>query len=586
MSSHGDHGFTETGARRGAPTASRPGLPPLPAVGPQGLTSPPSPRPGSTKALGGAGNAPTTEEQLRAALIAGHLVEPTPERRQLGLGGVVGARRGGGGSRASSRASSRDLTPRRIGPRLPGEFVGVVGAADDASVSVFSGAAVCAPALKALREEAVNGETQLFYLSEQIACARWGGQQVFAGMRQSQAAQAGASVWAKPQETGGKSCYGREELARLVRAGADVARWMLQKHTGRHMAVVSAQELATQVDWQGAVEVSEINESEPPPLATSEQRVRAIVRYLSESPDNVVVFLQPDILLLPCVLAVHAGVDLDSAFVKVCELVWCTAALAGSARYLAALYDICQLPAGLVMKQTQAVTIGSVRIYGDLEFVASTESLIKVHMELHHSTYIDSTDFREQMLYRVTRAQDSDACIVLHFLPVELIHDVRILVFSTLAGEMGLITGPQPMFQLQFHTAFVEGASKGRPFVFYKEDLDLLQSKCPVSRVEFVPGARNDDALAAPEVKFVRKKVKRSSTSPLGVIADLISHASGEAPASRDDEERTLESGRPIERRRIGKVYYNPDPKAGAIASGGGGGGRGGGGGGSSLLAA
>ena len=77
-----------------------------------------------------------------------------------------------------------------------------------------------------------------------------------------------------------------------------------------------------------------------------------------------------------------------------------------------------------------------------------------------------------------------------------------------------LITGPQPMFQLQFHTAFVEGASSGRPFVFYKEDLDLLQSKCPVSRVEFVPGARNDDALAAPEVKFVRKKVKRSSTSP------------------------------------------------------------------------
>ena len=200
------------------------------------------------------------------------------------------------------------------------------------------------------------------------------------------------------------------------------------------------------------------------------------------------------------VLAVQAGADLDSAFVKVCELVWCTAALASSARYLAALYDICQLPAGLVMKQTQAVTIGSVRIYGDLEFVASTESLIKVHMELHHSTYIDSTDFREQMLYRVTRNQDSDACIVLHFLPVELIHDVRILVFSTLAGEMGLITGPQPMFQLHFHTAFVEGASSGRPFVFYKEDLDLLQSRCPVSRVEFVPGARNDDALAAPGV--------------------------------------------------------------------------------------
>ncbi len=28
---------------------------------------------------------------------------------------------------------------------------------------------------------------------------------------------------------------------------------------------------------------------------------------------------------------------------------------------------------------------------------------------------------REQMLYRITRADDSDACIVLHFLPVEMV---------------------------------------------------------------------------------------------------------------------------------------------------------------------
>jgi hypothetical protein len=53
---------------------------------------------------------------------------------------------------------------------------------------------------------------------------------------------------------------------------------------------------------------------------------------------------------------------------------------------------------GLLIRQSQPVTVGSVRIYGDHEFVRSTENLIRVHIELHHSSYIDSTDFREQMV--------------------------------------------------------------------------------------------------------------------------------------------------------------------------------------------
>jgi hypothetical protein len=35
-------------------------------------------------------------------------------------------------------------------------------------------------------------------------------------------------------------------------------------------------------------------------------------------------------------------------------------------------------------------------------------------------------------------------------------------------------------------------------------------------------GPRDEEQLSAPEVKFVRKKVKRKSNSPLGVIADFI----------------------------------------------------------------
>jgi hypothetical protein len=43
-------------------------------------------------------------------------------------------------------------------------------------------------------------------------------------------------------------------------------------------------------------------------------------------------------------------------------------------------------------------------------------------------------------------------CVCVYVLKVELVNDCRIIMFSTLAGEMGLITGPQAMFQLQFHT--------------------------------------------------------------------------------------------------------------------------------------
>jgi hypothetical protein len=42
--------------------------------------------------------------------------------------------------------------------------------------------------------------------------------------------------------------------------------------------------------------------------------------------------------------------------------------------------------------------------------------------------------------------------IYIYIIKVELVNDCRIIMFSTLAGEMGLITGPQAMFQLQFHT--------------------------------------------------------------------------------------------------------------------------------------
>ncbi len=55
-----------------------------------------------------------------------------------------------------------------------------------------------------------------------------------------------------------------------------------------------------------------------------------------------------------------------------------------------------------------------------------------------------------------------------------------------------------------------------------------MQEFCPVHRVEFVPGPRNDEQLAAPEVKFVRKKFKKKTVSPLSVITDLLAPHSNE----------------------------------------------------------
>ena len=50
--------------------------------------------------------------------------------------------------------------------------------------------------------------------------------------------------------------------------------------------------------------------------------------------------------------------------------------------------------------------------------------------------------------------------------------DVRVVVFSTLANEAGLMTGPRAMLQVSFHTSF---ADTGRHISFLAEDVDLLQ---------------------------------------------------------------------------------------------------------------
>ncbi len=73
-----------------------------------------------------------------------------------------------------------------------------------------------------------------------------------------------------------------------------------------------------------------------------------------------------------------------------------------------------------LIESSPRMLVASIRLYGDHEFVRSTESLIRVHAELHHSGVIDSTDYREQMCYRVTRGSEAEACLVISFMPVRL----------------------------------------------------------------------------------------------------------------------------------------------------------------------
>ncbi len=88
-----------------------------------------------------------------------------------------------------------------------------------------------------------------------------------------------------------------------------------------------------------------------------------------------------------------------------------------------------------------------------------------------------------------------------------------------------------------------------------------MQEFCPVHRVEFVPGPRNDEQLAAPEVKFVRKKLKKKTASPLSVITDLLAPHSNE----EDGQETPLAATRPVEKRSPGQVGDQSLPKASAV---------------------
>ncbi len=92
--------------------------------------------------------------------------------------------------------------------------------------------------------------------------------------------------------------------------------------------------------------------------------------------------------------------------------------MSGARRYLAMLEACMRSPQ--MIEFAPDMTIASLRLYGDPEFVKSTETLIRVHAEIHHSRGVDSTELREPLSRRITRGSQAEACLLLSFIPVRL----------------------------------------------------------------------------------------------------------------------------------------------------------------------
>ncbi len=333
------------------------------------------------------------------------------------------------------------LTPRRVGPRFD----------DSAHASVAA-----TPRVESLnvQKRTKLQRSEVLYLTQQILVCHFETQEQSKLSLQRAAQQSATSVWAS-----GRPVRGTPEIIandeKVLSVGREVCGFLERDHHDKHVVVLSHHALMA-AGWTCPIDMVDANPYEPPQLSYSFELVNRLVEYMRSNPSHVVMFVGLNINIMCQVLGIMLKNHESSSSVvalhrHICELTGERPPLAGSLRHLAMLHDIVKKPKILTAEKSSMV-VGSLKLYGDHEFVRSTEALIRVHVEMHHSGVIDSTDFREQMHCRVTRGDDTQACLVLHFLAVELRDDVRAIVYSTLAGEMGLITGPQPMFQVRlFH---------------------------------------------------------------------------------------------------------------------------------------
>eukprot|EP00292_Cryptomonas_paramecium_P005772 CAMPEP_0113712256 /NCGR_PEP_ID=MMETSP0038_2-20120614/31276_1 /TAXON_ID=2898 /ORGANISM="Cryptomonas paramecium" /LENGTH=400 /DNA_ID=CAMNT_0000638733 /DNA_START=1 /DNA_END=1200 /DNA_ORIENTATION=- /assembly_acc=CAM_ASM_000170 len=175
-------------------------------------------------------------------------------------------------------------------------------------------------------------------------------------------------------------------LQNLTSAGQEVADYMSAEFAGRYSVILSTPELA-QLMWEGPIHLVQESPFEPAPLQESVMLLLHLERYLNSSPDNIVLFFQGNVSVISALISLQeplsAHGDSSLLLADLCALRRENVPVAGSRRYLAMLEACMNSPE--LIEACPKMVLASLRLFGDHEFVRSTENLIRVHAEIHHS---------------------------------------------------------------------------------------------------------------------------------------------------------------------------------------------------------
>ena len=288
-------------------------------------------------------------------------------------------------------------TCRRVGPQL----------SDEARDSAWS-------LNKSIHECVSLGDSELFFVTKQIVLCIKNNKATSEKNRAPIASS--TSIWGNMME----AVHIRQDESQRL-AAEEAAQYMASEYSGRFAVVLNSPYLS-KVSWNGPIHLVEESAHEPAPLQESVMLLLFLEKYLMSSPDRLVLFFEGNVSVVACLIRLldqnAASKSAKEVLAEVHELRRESVPLAGARRYLAMLEACMQAPQ--MIECAPDMTVASLRLYGDPDFVKSTESLIRVHAEIHHARGIDSTDLREPLCRRITRGAEADACLLISFIPVRL----------------------------------------------------------------------------------------------------------------------------------------------------------------------
>ena len=276
---------------------------------------------------------------------------------------------------------------------------------------------------KSIHECVSLGDSELFFISKKIIVCTKNNKSAAEKYSQRAPVTSSTSVWGNMVENVN---IRQEDCHKL--AAEEAARYMTAEYSGR-FAVVLNSPILSKLSWNAPIHLVEESALEPAPLQESVMLLLFLEKYLISSPDRLVLFFEGNTSVIACLIRLldssAASKSARQVLSDVHELRKENVPLAGARRYLGMLEACMQSPQ--MIEFAPEMTLASLRLYGDMDFVKSTESLIRVHAEIHHARGIDSTDLREPLCRRITRGAEADACLVISFIPVKL--SVTVLVY-------------------------------------------------------------------------------------------------------------------------------------------------------------